>query len=452
MMKTNELAPARAFLKKRFPEGARVLCAVSGGLDSMCLLDFMARQEGFSVVAAHFNHQLRGEYADRDEAFVRDICAVRNIPFVSGSGDTRRLAERTGMSVEESARRLRYAFLEQRARAYRCDAILTAHHADDNAETMLLNLVRGTGSAGLAGIPPVRGNVCRPFLQITRAELEKYAAAHNLPHVEDETNGDPDAAARNLLRQSVMPVLRQLNPRFAENMARTASILQAENEALETQAADLADQAKVLPEGAAIPCLLLTQAPEAVAERAVLRLMAQAAGHRKDLTATHVTAVLDLARGGRTDLEVSLPYGLTARRKKYTLELARRPARLEAVPITVGQTVTFGTWTVTLSETPEGRDGWAVAPPEGAPLLVTAWRPDDRMRLPGGRGPRSLKRLCAERGILPGQRDTLPVLRIGGAPAAVPGIGVHTDFTPAACETAAYVRFYQQTEEKHHEK
>ena len=450
MMKTNELAPARAFLKKRFPQGARVLCAVSGGLDSMCLLDFMARQADFSVIAAHFNHQLRGENADRDEAFVEGLCAVRNIPFVSGTGDTRALAERTGMTVEEAARRLRYGFLEQTARTYRCDAILTAHHADDNAETMLLNLVRGTGSAGLAGIPPVRGNVCRPFLQITRAELAEYAAAHNVPHVEDETNGDPDAAARNLLRQSVMPVLRQLNPRFAENMARTASILQAENEALEVQAADLADQAKALPEGVTIPCLLLTQAPEAVAERAVLRLMAQTAGHRKDLTAAHVEAVLELARGRRTDLEVSLPYGLTARRQKYSLELTRRPARPEAVPIAVGQTVTFGAWTVSLSPEP-GAGGRAVALPEGASLSVTAWRPDDRLRLPGGRGERSLKRLCAERGIPPWQRDTLPVLRIGEQPAAVPGIGVHTDFTPAACEPAAYVRFYQETEEKHHE-
>ena len=100
MMKTTELAPARAFLKKRFPEGARVLCAVSGGLDSMCLLDFMARQEDFSVIAAHFNHQLRGEYADRDEAFVREFCAARGIPFLSGTGDTRALVERRGMTVE----------------------------------------------------------------------------------------------------------------------------------------------------------------------------------------------------------------------------------------------------------------------------------------------------------------------------------------------------------------
>ena len=107
MTKMNELTAAAEFLNRKFPHGGRVLCAVSGGLDSMCLLDFMTRQPGFSVGAAHFNHCLRGAEADRDEEFVRDFCAKRRIPFVSGSGDTRSLAEREGLSTEEAARRLR---------------------------------------------------------------------------------------------------------------------------------------------------------------------------------------------------------------------------------------------------------------------------------------------------------------------------------------------------------
>ena len=175
-----------------------------------------------------FNHQLRGAEADRDEAFVRDYCGKRRIPFAAGSGDTRALAEREGLSTEEAARRLRYDFLNKAAEDGGYDAILTAHHADDNAETVLLNLIRGTGSAGLAGIPQVRGNICRPFLRIPRAELAAYAAAHDIPHVEDSTNQDPGAAARNALRSTVMPVLRQLNPKCAENIARTSAILREE--------------------------------------------------------------------------------------------------------------------------------------------------------------------------------------------------------------------------------
>ena len=451
MTTMNELTAAAEFLRRRFPHGGRVLCAVSGGLDSMCLLDYMARQRGFSVAAAHFNHQLRGAEADRDESFVRDYCAARGVPFVSGSGDTRALAEREGLSMEEAARRLRYAFLKETAAERGCDAILTAHHADDNAETMLLNLLRGTGSAGLAGIPPVRGNICRPFLRITRLELADYAAAHGIPHVEDETNDDPDAAARNALRSSVLPVLRQLNPRFAENMARTASILREESDALESMARGLLDQVKELPEGVSVPCLMLTQVPAAVAERAVLQLLVQVSGHRKDLTAAHVLAVLDLARGDRTDLEVTLPYGLTARRKKYTLEITRRPVWPASLPISVGGAVTFGGTEVMVSDAAVP-GALPMGLPRGASMTVTPWRSGDWLRLPGSRGRRSFKRLCADRGLTPEERDRLPVLRVGEAHAADPVFGVQPDFAPCPGGQTVFVKFYKKTEEKQHEK
>ena len=451
MTTMSELSAAAEFLRRRFPHGGRVLCAVSGGLDSMCLLDYMTRQKGFSVAAAHFNHRLRGAEADRDEEFVRDYCAQRRIPFVSGSGDVRALAEREGLSTEEAARRLRYAFLQETAEKNGADAIFTAHHADDNAETVLLNLVRGTGSAGLAGIPQVRGNLCRPFLRIPRAELAEYAAAHDIPHVEDSTNADPDAAARNALRSTVMPVLRQLNPKFAENIARTSAILREESDALESMARGLTDQARELPDGVAIPCMMLMDVPNAVAERTILQLMAQTAGHRKDLTAAHVVAVLDLARGRTEEAEVSLPYGMTARRKKYTLEITQRPVRPDGVPISVGEAVEFGGTAVSLS----GQDSPGALPmalPRGAAVTVTPWRPSDWLRLPGSRGKRSFKRLCAERGISPEERDALPVLRVGEAHAADPVFGVQPDFAPDSARETVFVKFTKKTEENHHEK
>ena len=144
---------------KRFLEGVPmpVLAAVSGGLDSMCLLHLLAtwgKENHVAVTAAHFNHQLRGEAADRDEAFVKKVCEEWGIPCVCGRGDTRACAEQEDFSIEEAARNLRYDFLEQTRRQTGCATILTAHHADDNAETMLLNLIRGTGIRGLTGIPP----------------------------------------------------------------------------------------------------------------------------------------------------------------------------------------------------------------------------------------------------------------------------------------------------------
>ena len=449
MTTMNELTAAAAFLRRRFPHGGRVLCAVSGGLDSMCLLDYMARQRGFSVAAAHFNHRLRGAEADRDESFVRDYCAKRHIPFVSGSGDVRAFAEKEGLSIEEAARRLRYDFLKETAERNGADAILTAHHADDNAETVLLSLIRGTGSAGLAGIPQVRGNICRPFLRIPRSELAAYAAAHDIPHVEDSTNADPGAAARNALRGTVMPVLRQLNPRFAENIARTSAILREESDALESMARGLTEQARELPDGVAIPCMMLMDMPNAVAERSILQLMARTAGHRKDLTAAHVLAVLELARGRGE--EVSLPYGMTARRKRYTLEITRRPARPAGLPIEVGGAVEFGGTAVTLSEQ-SSPGALPIRLPADAAVTVTSWRPGDWLRLPGSRGKRSFKRLCAERGLTPEERDALPVLRVGETHAADPVFGIQPDFAPCSGEEPVFVKFTKKTEEREHEK
>ena len=220
---------------------------------------------------------------------------------------------------------------------------------------------------------------------------------------------------------------------------------------MESMARGLMDQVKELPDGVSVPCLMLTDVPRAVAERAVLQLLARTAGHRKDLTAAHVLAVLDLARGRRTDLEVSLPYGMTARRKKYTLEITRRSARSGAAPIAVGGTVEFGGTAVMISDH-ASPGALPVGLPEGAAMAVTPWRPGDWLRLPGSRGPRSFKRLCAERGLTPEERDALPVLRVGEAHAADPVFGVQPDFAPCPGGQTVFVKFTKKTEENHHEK
>ncbi len=416
------------------------MCAVSGGLDSMCLLDVVLRWaegRGISVAAAHFNHGLRGKTADRDEAFVREYCAVHQVPFVAGRGDTRAKAKREGLSVEEAARRLRYEFLERAAAERKSVAILTAHHADDNAETMLLNLCRGTGSAGL-GIPAVRGKVYRPFLELTRASLEAYAAAHALPHVEDETNQE-EFAARNLLRHKVLPVLREINPKAIENMARAAGFLAEEDAALDTLAAQALDRVETAEGGLSLDWTILQNVPEAVRGRVVLGLMERTCGHRRDLSAAHVRAVLELKKGR----EYSLPYGLLARNNGGALVLFKAPSVPEAVYLAPGETVRFGAWCVALDgeETAE-RFSYRLNLP--GPVEVTCWRSDDRMTLPGSRGSRTLKRLWADAGVPPGVRDGLPVLRLEGRVAAAPYLGVDLDFSTG--KTDAQVTFYIEGE------
>lgn len=214
--------------------GDRVLVALSGGADSMCLLHCLlssADKLGITVCAAHFNHCLRGEESERDARFAREQCALLDVPFQCGSGGVKAAAEEKHLSVEEAAREMRYAFLEEAAEKLCCNKIATAHNADDNAETLLLNLTRGSGAKGLSGIPPVRGNIIRPLLMTTREEIEAYLEENAIPHVEDSSNGSDDYT-RNIIRHSVMPVLRGINPGFPEAVLRTASSLREDDRLL----------------------------------------------------------------------------------------------------------------------------------------------------------------------------------------------------------------------------
>ena len=447
----HELAAAGDFLQRRFPAGGRVLCAVSGGLDSMCLLHFLdtwGRTHGFSPAAAHFNHRLRGAYADRDQRFVEDWCAARGIPCFTGSGETRALMEAEHLSLEEAARKLRYAFLEETARREGFAAILTAHHADDNAETMLLNLLRGTGTAGLAGIPQVRGNICRPFLGISREMLSSYAEAHGIPHVEDETNQE-DSAARNLLRRHVLPVLREINPRAVEHMSFTASAVAREKDAIETLASALTEQAVRTGGDVSVACSALLHVPPAVAERAVLQLLAAAAGARQDLGSAHVAAVLDLAEQGREGARVSLPYGLLAAVHGGILIIRRSSPPPPAAALERDRPLRWGGYTLTLLDHREG-PGLALRP-GGETIRVMPCDPGGRLRLTGANGARSVKRLCLDRRIPLAERDGLPAFYVDGRLAAVWRLGVDREFLPVG-RNCRFIQITEQTEENDHEK
>ena len=314
--------------------GQPALCAVSGGLDSMCLLDLLdrwCREREAKVVAAHFNHQLRGAESDRDEAFVRDWCEAHDIPFVSGSGDVRGLAEREGLSLEEAARTLRYEFLRREAEKLGSYAkIYTAHHADDNAETILFNLIRGTGAAGLAGMAYQQDGICRPLLDVTRAELAAYAAAHGIPHVEDSTNADPDAAARNFLRLEVLPRLKQINPKAVEHINGAGRRLREMESGMEDLTERFLRRASVQPGRVTIRLGDLAEAPEFLRHRVLLGMFDLLGVGRKDVGAVHLEALNRLWAHHGNDARISLPHGVTARlaASRLMLETLPPPNRL----------------------------------------------------------------------------------------------------------------------------
>ena len=181
--------------------GDKVLCALSGGADSMYLLCRLvegAEEGGYQVGAAHYHHGIRASSAQEEE-FVRVWCESHHIPLFVGHGDVPREAVRRGQGVEETARAMRYAFLYETARREGYTLLATGHHAGDQAETVLMHLIRGSGLRGLRGIQPRQGMLIRPMLEVTRGEVEAYVSRYHVTHVEDESNADP-AYTRNRMR------------------------------------------------------------------------------------------------------------------------------------------------------------------------------------------------------------------------------------------------------------
>lgn len=399
-----------------------MLCAVSGGADSMYLLCRMlelGRERGFSVACAHYNHRLRGAESDRDEQFVRAFCAERAVPCYVGSGD---VASVRGMGTEEAARTLRYAFLQACAAENGFRWVVTAHTADDNAETMLLNLARGCGLRGLGGIPPVRENLLRPMLDTTRGEIDQWLLAQGIPHVEDSSNAEDDFA-RNRVRHAAVPALEGVNGAFVRHAAQTAALLR-EDEAYLTDlaAAFLAQCASET----GVPTRALLDLARPVRAR-VFRALAG-----EHLSQLHVEALHALC-AGTEHAALDLP-GVRVTREQGRLwfgETAEAPR--VSCTLQPGKTVYL----------PERRLTVTVSVPEVAAeihntlttfyfkstsirgkLSLTSRKPGDRIRLAGRNCTKLLSDLFTERKLTQIERDTALVVRDEAGPIAVTGFGI----------------------------
>ena len=213
------------------------IVALSGGADSVALL-LLLKNAYFNVHAAHCNFHLRGEESDRDEAFCVGLCKELGVELHRAHFDTREYAELHKVSIEMAARELRYKWFEQLCEDIGAAGICVAHHRDDSVETVLLNLVRGTGLRGLTGIQPRNGSILRPLLCVSRAEIETFLAEKGQKYVTDSTNLEADVQ-RNIVRLEVLPLLRRLNPAVAENIQRTAENLSEAQQVLNVTIASI---------------------------------------------------------------------------------------------------------------------------------------------------------------------------------------------------------------------
>ena len=206
------------------------LVALSGGADSVALL-LVLKSMGSEVEAVHCNFHLRGEESDRDEQFVISLCERHGVKLHRIHFDTRAYAQLHHVSIEMAARELRYRYFEQLRQDLGMNAVCVAHHRDDVVETVLMNLCRGAGTRGLAGIPPVRGRIVRPLLWTSREEIETYLDVHRIPHIEDSSNRSDDYT-RNRIRHQIIPLLMEENPSFLSAIGRTAELLREDDACL----------------------------------------------------------------------------------------------------------------------------------------------------------------------------------------------------------------------------
>lgn len=327
----------RAFMAAEdlWPPAGRLLLAVSGGQDSTALLLALTRlapRRHTQLVVAHFDHGLRGpEAAGRELAFVQGLCVEHGLPLVAGSANVRARAREDGMSLEEAARACRYQFLAGAAREQGCSHVATGHTATDQAETVLLHLLRGSGLRGLGGMAPrsawpLPGNedlmLVRPLLSLSREETLAYCRAYGVEPLADESNQSP-VYLRNRVRQQVLPLLRELNPAVEHALARLARAARADDTFLDSLAANAV---RATADGVALPRAELSTWPEGLRQRALQIALERLVGDRRDIGERHLRALQRLLQGGRSGDSLDLPRGVRALLTRDDLLLARGTA------------------------------------------------------------------------------------------------------------------------------
>ena len=471
---------AKLETEKLVRAGERIGVAVSGGADSVALLSlFVELREslGFVVCVMHFNHKLRGKASDADEKFVAKLAAQRGLEFFVERENVAARAKRERANLEDSARRARYAFFEQLVKDGRVSRVAVAQTADDQAETVLAHMMRGTGLAGLAGIHPEAGSVFRPLLSIRRAALRAYLRENRQKWREDASNLD-ETRTRARIRHKLMPFLERTFPGpIVEHLCQLAELAREDNTYLDLVArARVHKIAKQSGDRISVPAseffgsekdVSKTGGSEgssaagnlALGKRIVREIVRRVKPRAGELGSTHVDAVLHLARRGHSGQLLQLPGGVEVRREHDVLifrsALADRGSSEAAtfsmhvhLPAIGGQLrleALSRTLLFRVIDWPgEGRETTKT----GAvldrnrlrePLALRNWRPGDALRPSGHQNRRTVARLLNELGASRWEKQRWPVLTSAGKVVWVLGLPVADEFTVAEGSRAAVV-------------
>jgi tRNA(Ile)-lysidine synthase len=454
--------------------GERVGVAVSGGADSVALLLLLkGLRETLGIVLSvvHFNHKLRGKASDADEKFVAMLAAKHGLEFHAASLRVAAKAKKERANLEDAARRARYDYFQSLVESGKLARIAVAHTADDQAETVLAHLMRGTGLAGLGGIHPVAGSIFRPLLSVRRSELRKFLRAKGQSWREDATNRDT-TKMRARIRRKLVPLLeKQFQPAIVNHLATLADLAR-EDEAffeavVDKRAAALiqrsTDGTRIAVEDLLNPCKKktfntesaedteTTEGTRALSARLVRRIVEDMKPRAGELGARHVEAVLEMARLGQNGSSLSLPGGVKAHREQdelvfqatrtekpgsvpdtrceyvYNIDLANGGAEVRVAELRCVFRLRVIDWPRKRGETSKesavlDRDRLRL------PVVLRNWRPGDRLRPLGHQKAHKLKRLLNEKRISRWKREGWPVLTSGGILAWARGFPVAVEF------------------------
>jgi tRNA(Ile)-lysidine synthase len=444
--------------------GDRVGLGVSGGADSIAMLRIFANLQtklGITIFVLHFHHQLRGADADEDERFVKTVAEQFGFPFVSGCANVAGEAKLQGRNVEDAARRLRYKFFNSAAETHGLNRIAVAHTADDQAETVLSHLLRGTGLTGLAGIYPVAGLIIRPLLESSRLELREFLSGLRQPWREDLTNQDTSHMRARIRHQLIPVLLRDFDSAAVTRLARLAgharedetfwrSLEDATFQALATResptAISLEIEGLLFPmKGSAFPSLQEPQTSHpamALSRRLVRKIYAELRGSREQLTSRHVESVIELATKSQSGARISLP-GISVERifdrlvfknlsaAKETSQSGESPVQNRSFEYTVSMPERLDSASIVVTEIHRRFNlkivDWPPSPRDTVsgrialdfervqwPLVLRNWLPGDSYRPQGTRSARKVKRLLLESRIPRSSRISWPILTSQG--------------------------------------
>lgn len=369
-------------------QGDKVVAGVSGGVDSVCLLfvlQKMLENLGGSLYVAHVNHGLRGEEADRDEEFVRRLCVQRQIPFYAEKVSLREIARERKMTEEEAGRAVRYAFFRQVVKETGASKIAVGHNANDNAETLLFHLIRGSGIKGLGGILPVQGEVIRPLLCVKREEIEKFAEENGLDFCMDKTNLE-DTYTRNRIRHKLLPIMEEINPGAVEAIGRAAGACAEAGRFLETEGKEaFAEFAECEKAGRRVK--IRKEAFEKLSLVVVKELLLEAfpavSGSRKDMERVHMEGLLALQKKG-TGKYMNLPGNVQAENQYGDLLLYKKEKNMQvpekALPFQQEMKAEMVEWTL-----PGGSEEGKILLPDGACIWYIIENYEKNMKIPKNR-------------------------------------------------------------------